>query len=140
MLEFSTVKEWKKIFGKDYEDAVFELVDTHHLFQISDNKVYFSVGLYDTFDDQMDLWSVDPDMVDDRVQLAMVFSDIELNPDVLTNLIDFTEDKLGYSPVDNTGGFTIKISDLRLYYGEEAFDREMENLFPGHTKWWENKE
>jgi hypothetical protein len=140
MLEFSTVQEWKQVFGKDYEDAVFELVDTHHLFRIREDKVYFSVGLHDLFDDQMDLWSVDPELVDDSVQLAMVFSDSELNPDVLTNLIDYTEDKLGYSPVDNTGGFSIKVADLRRYYGEEEFDREMEELFPGHTKWWNSQE
>lgn len=136
MLEFSNLNEWKEVFGSDYDDAVFELVDTHHLFEIREEKLYFCLNLKELFDDAIDLWEVDPELVDDMVQLSMVFSDSELNPDVLTNLIDFTEDKLGYSPVDNSGGFSIRISDLRKYYGEETFDKEMEELFPGYTKWW----
>lgn len=136
MLEFSTVNEWKQVFGKDYEDAVFELVDTHHVFEIKGDKVYFRLYLHELFDDLVDLAEVDTELVEDTVQLGLPFADTELNPDVLTNLIDFAEDKLGYSPVDNAGGFSVKITDIRRFYGEEAFDKELEELFPGYKKWW----
>jgi hypothetical protein len=140
MLEFATVKEWKEVFGKDYEDSVFELVDTHHVFDIKEDKVYFHLNLFELFDDAIDMFEVDPDLVDESVQLAMVFSDPELNPDVLTNLIDFVEEKLGYSPVDNSGGFSLTITDVRKFYGEEQFDKEMSDLFQGHTAWWNTTE
>ena len=136
MLEFSTIKEWKEVFGKDYEDSVFELVDAHHIFEIKDDNVYFRVSLLELFADAMDMYEVDPDLVEDTVQLGMPFSDTEANPDVITNLIDFAEDKLGYSPVDNAGGFSLKITDVRTYYGEEAFDKEMSDLFPDYKVWW----
>jgi hypothetical protein len=136
MLEFSTLDEWKEAFGSSYDDAVFELIDTHRLFVIQNDKVYFHFDLFQLFDEAMDMWGVDPDMVEDKVQLSMVFSDSELNPDVLTNLIDFSEEKLGYSPVDNSGGYSIQIIDLRKYYGEQEFDTKMSELFPGYTSWW----
>lgn len=137
MLEFSTVKEWKEVFGEDYEDAVFELIDTHHLFRLDGEQIYFHLDLQSLFDEAMDMYGVDPDLVDDTLQLCMVFSDTESNPNVLTNLIDFSEDKLGYSPVDNAGGYSLHISDIRKYYGETEFDKKMEELFPCHTRWWE---
>ena len=140
MLEFSTVTEWKEVFGDGYYDAVFELIDTHHLFRIEDGKVYFELDLQTLFDEAMDLYGVDPDLVDDTLQLSMVFSDTESNPDVLTNLIDFSEDKLGYSPVDNSGGFSLRITDIRKYYGESEFDTKLEELFPGYSKWWETQQ
>ena len=136
MLEFSTTEEWKEVFGSSYDDAVFELVDTHHLFVIKNDAVYFQLDLFQLFDELIDLWQVEPDLVDDKVQLSMVFADSELNPDVLTNLIDLSEDKLGYSTVDNSGGYSIKITDVRKYYGEDAFDSKMTELFPGYTSWW----
>jgi hypothetical protein len=136
MLSFATVEEWKQAFGTSYDDSVFELVDTHRLFQIKEDKVYFRLSLRELFDEAIDLFSVDPDLVDEMVQLSLVFGDTEINPDVLTNLLDFSEDKLGYSVVDNAGGFSLRISDVRKYYGETEFDMEMEKLFPGHSKWW----
>jgi hypothetical protein len=136
MIPFSTVDEWREVFGSSYDDAVFELVDTHHLFQLKEDKLYFSFNLEELFDEAMDLWGVDPELVDDTIQISMLFADSELNPDVLTNLIDHVEDKLGYSPVDNSGGFSMSINDMRKYYGEEEFDQEMERLFPNYTKWW----
>jgi len=135
MRPFCSVSEWREAFGSSYDDSVFELVDTHQLFRMQDDQVFFRFDLKALFDEVFDLYSVDPKMVDDTVQLGMVFSDQELNPDVLTNLLDLASEKLGYEPIDNSGAFSIKITDVRTYYGDEAFDAEMKQLYPKYEEW-----
>jgi hypothetical protein len=135
MRPFCSVSEWREAFGSAYDDSVFELVDTHQLFLIQDDQVFFRLDLKVLFDEVFDLYSVDPKMVDDTVQLGMVFADQELNPDVLTNLLDLASDKLGYEPIDNTGAFVLKVKDVRQYYGEGEFDTEMKQLYPKYEEW-----
>jgi hypothetical protein len=135
MRPFCSLSEWREAFGDSYEDAVFELIDTHKLFTLRDDQVWLTLDLKSLFDEMFDLYSVDPDLVDDSVQLAMVFADQEMNPDVLTTLLDFASEKLGYSPIDNAGAFSIKVVDVRRYYGEEAFDAEMKQLYPKYEEW-----
>ena len=135
MRPFCSLNEWRDAFGSSYDDSVFELVDTHQLFRITGNEVFFRLDLKSLFDEMFDLYSVDPDMVDDSVQLAMVFADQELNPDVITTLLDLASEKLGYTPIDNSGAFAIKVVDVRRYYGEQEFDSEMKLLYPKYEEW-----
>lgn len=124
-IPFVSVEEWRDEFGSKSE-AAFELL-VPSLFYVKNGQVYLQLSLT-KFDEMFDLFQVDPDLVIDSIELADVSVD-EIDPEIVTTLMDICFDRLGYSPLQEVGTFGITYKDFSHYYGEN-FARDMKALYP----------
>lgn len=117
-------------FGKYKEEAYEVLTKKYNLLSVNDSKVYVQFDLFSLFNEQVDLFSVDPSLIDDTFLVQPnFFSDESINPDVIFTLVDLLQDAFNDS-INEDGYLWFTFSDLRAIYGEDQFDVDMDKLFP----------
>jgi hypothetical protein len=129
MKYISTINDFNLIFGNLKEEAIC-LFTEYKLFKFKDGHVYFRFDLHEIFKESIELFSVDSSLTTDMFILNNIFSDEEVNPDIITCLFDFLDKlDLDYDPITPDGEFWLCYNDIKLYYGEKEFDKEMYDLF-----------
>jgi hypothetical protein len=129
MKYISTINDFNLIFGNLKEEAI-SLFTEYKLFKFKDGYVYFRFDLHEIFKESIELFSVDSSLTTDMFILNNIFSDEEVNPDIITCLFDFLDKlDLEYDPITPEGELWLCYKDIKLYYGEKEFDKEMYHLF-----------
>lgn len=125
---FISVNEWREEFGSKSEVAFEVLVP--ELFYVKNEQVYLKLSL-ENFDEMFDLFQVDQDLVIDQLELSDILRTNmdDIDPEIVTTLMDISFDRLGYSPLQENGSFGITFNDFSRYYGP-TFEQEMKTLYP----------
>jgi hypothetical protein len=134
-IPFLTTPEIKLQFGSYTEEAIRLLTETYPILENRIGSYYFKIDL-ELFSDPIELFEVDQEMVNHEIELYPIFCDTTVDPDILANLMDLMEEKVGYSGVNNSGYLCIHFSDLRKWYGP-AFDRDMKEKYPSYPSFKE---
>jgi hypothetical protein len=134
-MKFVSREEWKEAFGETEAEALAHFSKTYPIVLELDGEVLLSIDLK-AFDEVLELFDDDPALVDRTIELYPLFRDTSISPDWLMALLDLFEDRLGYSPINPSGYFSLQYEDIRKYYGE-SFDRDMAERYPSFGRFSE---
>lgn len=115
--------------GKLLPEAIETFTNVYPFLVILEDQVCFKWNLQEIFTEQIDLFSVDPSLVEDCFTLTQLFGDENLNPELLFILIDLIQDSFESDPIRDDGAFCLTFTEIREWYGD-AFDYDMNQLFP----------
>ena len=127
-------KEFIHEFGSYSDEASRIMTQVYHLMTIKNDHYYYQFDLGTIFTEAMDLFSVDPSLVKDYFVINTIFADESILPCIIMTLTELVQRHVDYDPITEHGEFWLTFSDIRRFYGEEAFDTDMTNLFPHDYK------
>ena len=139
---FLTSSEIKKQFGSYTEQALQLLTEKYPMLEYDPSGLYYFKIDLELLNETNDLFQVDKELVNHEIELYPIFSDQEVDPDILSNLMDLMEEKVGYSGVNNSGYLCLNFSDIRRWYGP-SFDTEMQEKYHSYSalqEWLEHVE
>ena len=130
MTAICSLHEFNSDFGSTSAEALKIITQTYPLVKIYKNALYYSFSLEALFSEAIDLFSVDVSMVTDCFVINTMFADETIKPDITITLSELVQKKIDYEPVNELGEFWLTFGDIRSFYGEVEFDKEMLRLFP----------
>jgi len=128
---FLTSSEIKRQFGSYTEQAVQLLTKTYPILEYDPSGLYYFKIDLELLYEINELFQVDKELVNHEIELYPIFSDQEIDPDILSNLMDLMEEKVGYSGVNNSGYLCLNFSDIRRWYGP-SFDTDMKEKYDSY--------
>ena len=112
-------------------DAAKEVVlNQYPMMTLRDHHYYYQFNLEKLFSEHVDLFSVDSSLVSDMFVINVIFSDESIDTDIIVTLTEVVQWSVEYDPINDAGEFWLSFADIRKFYGEYAFDKEMARLFP----------
>jgi len=105
------------------------MFEQYPLLREEGDSVLFRFDLSATFDEPMELFSVDATMVSDMFTLNTMFADEDIDPELITAVTDWLSDLFDYDPITPAGDFCMTFEDVRVWYGD-TFDADMAKLYP----------
>ncbi len=129
MKSISTLREFESAFGKHATNARQLCTETYRMFRFTEDSVYFDFDLQAIFKEPIELFSVDPTLTTDMFTINDLFTNELIDPDIVTCLFDYLDKILDYDPITMSGELWLTFQDIRTFYGEDEFDKEMNQLF-----------
>lgn len=116
-------------FGSLSNEANTLLFEQYPMLRMEGDYVTFRFDLNALFEEPMELFSVDCTMVSDLFTLNNLFSNEDINPELLLAVTDWLSDLFEYDPITPAGDICMTFDDVKTWYGD-AFDTDMEKLYP----------
>lgn len=129
MAVLCSLQEFELEFNSLHQEALRTVTEIYPFMKIHSDGIRYQFDLKHLFSEPLELFSVDPSMVNDMFVINSIFSDESIHTDISMILSDLVQKGLDYEPVSEKGEFWMTFSDIRRWYGEEKFDKEMTNLF-----------
>jgi hypothetical protein len=123
-------KEFIHEFGSYSDEATRIVTQVYHMMTVTNNQYQYHFDLEKLFTESIDLFSVDLSLVKDYFVINTIFADESILPSIIMTLTELVQRNLDYDPITEKGEFWLTFSDIRRFYGEEKFDKEMLVLFP----------
>ena len=130
MTSLGSIQEFKSEFGLLAEEALSVITTNYSMVKIEKDQLYYTFSLEKLFTDTIDSFSVDSSLVSDMFVINSLFSDESIHPDITMTLSEWVQRGVDYEPVSSSGEFWMTFADIRTFYGEKEFDRQMSILFP----------
>ena len=105
------------------------MFEQYPMLRVEDGRVLFRFDLASTFDEPMEMFSVDSTMVSDMFTLNTMFANDEIDAELITAVTDWLSDLFEYDPITTAGDFCMTFEDVRAWYGK-SFDANMTELYP----------
>jgi hypothetical protein len=115
--------------GRLLPEAIQVFTKDYPFLSIKDHHVYLQWDLPTLFNEQIELFSVDPSLVEDCFMMNQLFGDEMINPELVFILTDLIQDAFDSDPIREDGVFCLTFTEIREWYGD-AFDSDMNQLFP----------
>lgn len=131
-MKFVSIDAWNEAFGQSADAALAFFSSTHPIVRREGDHVRLVLNVT-LFEDAMELFAVDPCLVDRSFELDPLFRDADIEPDWLMAFIDLCEELLGYSPVNASGYLALDFFDIREYYGP-TFDEDMAEVYDAYPQ------
>ena len=125
-----SVERFADEFGSLTDLATEVLVKFYPMMKLENGAYYYTFDLEKLFSEPVDLFSVDSSMVSDMFVVNSIFMDENINTDITMTLAEVVQWEVEYDPVTPSGDFWLTFADIRRFYGEEKFDKDMDLLFP----------
>jgi hypothetical protein len=130
MTSLCTVTEFEEEFGKLTNEAIKVVTYTYPFLLFRNKQCYYQFNLVDIFSEKIDLFSVDPSLITDLFVINNIFNDESITTDIIIILSELVQKGIDYHPITENGEFWMTFSDIRTFYGESRFDKDMSELFP----------
>ena len=129
--------EFQDYFGRLTDDTLHVLTVQYPLLRIQDKDIVFNFKLNELFDDAMDLFSMDPDTVNDMFVLNEMFTDENISPEIITSITDWLCDIVEHDPISENGELWLTFNTIRYWYGDD-FDKDMSVLYTEYKQFQEH--